>query len=797
MTGSYRRQLKNARLKGALTRSFLLYLPLGILILGMGGWLNTLGKIPRTLTLSLAGGLLLIITTWELYRYRRKTRLPLTPETAQAFDFILGIPEAEPGFRKLHQRLSQPFPSFFSLILLLSLAFSFGLNLGPYLAVVLKPLLGISVVVPLPPPRILVEIETLKIHNPLTGEDLLYTGHDGYIHAPEGATITVVVHPLFLVEDLWIRFASGSSLPLLPGRFPLNLEGGAPPAYPPSSPSFHGSFIAVSSEEYGFSGEREGIVWQEPLLRLIRVEPDLPPEVEWVTFPPSLIGNEAILSFQFRARDDRGIRAVSLEVEGVTSITLPLLSPYDLTDTGAVLAQIPLSLLPPGEKLTLTLLAYDNDRYPGPNPSRSSPHTLNRLSPLEEHLHFLEELKELRKGGVLLLGDLWEKPEASPEDLRNEAERLSYKARKLSRDAGRIPFTSPGAPQKLTHIYTLWQRIARAYPFVPEVKRPTAESAVWETDRLIGKEVLARIEMRSRRIEELMKLLNEALKRGDEKEAEKYLAELMKEYQALNQELREEMREAPPELAQEEGLRRQFSQRRNLEEELLQALRRGDKARVEELLKELQKELEERKRMLEEMRVPLLSSFPGEGELARAWAKILELKGEQSRLLKEIQRSEPRPGSGEGSLQRFAEREEGLERKLQSFREELEGRAEWGEVVEALRRAESHMQEGSQHLRENEYEEGVYALEQGLNQLNEASQALKKIVQEREHARRSLSAERETFVGENLTGELRSPLEPQTHPHASIREEALKGFRKGIPPFGSEINRRYLDRLLH
>jgi hypothetical protein len=30
-----------------------------------------------------------------------------------------------------------------------------------------------------------------------------------------------------------------------------------------------------------------------------------------------------------------------------------------------------------------------------------------------------------------------------------------------------------------------------------------------------------------------------------------------------------------------------------------------------------------------------------------------------------------------------------------------------------------------------------------------------------------------------------------------MREEALKGFRKGIPEFGAEYNRRYLDRLLH
>lgn len=780
MTDELKKKILRAKKEGTLLWALFLYLPLGIVAMAIGGWLSREGILSRNLSLAITLFLLFLILGVELIR-RRTLRLPLSSETAPILDYLLGIPEGEGAFKRFVRTLRLPAQDWFYPLLILTLSFSLGLNFAPYLGILLKPFLGTPSVVKLPPHQSLVEIRSLTVIDPVTGKETLYPGHDGFLKVEEGATILGSARPLLPVAHLWIRFSSGITLPLQQD----------------SSGGFSFSYLVTSSAEYTFQGERDGILWEEGSSRYLLVNPDLPPEIEWVTTPPSLLKNEPAFSFSFHARDDRGLSAVSLEVEGVTFVTLPLPFPGETTDTGTLTPFILSKDLPYGETLTLTLIAYDNDRYPGPKGSRSTPFTLRFLSPLDQHADFLKELKELRKGGVLLLGDLWEKPETPAPTLQEEATRLSFSARELSRKAQRIPISAPATPQKLISISLLWEKIAKIEPWTLPPARTMAENAVWETDRLIQREVAARVEMRSKRIEDLIQRLNTAIAQGDMKSAERLFEEISRESGELEKELKENMEEAPPELVQEGGLRRELKGEQDLYDQLRQALKSGDRQKIEELLKKLREELSARKRLLEGLRTPLLSSFPKDGEISRAWSQLLNLKGKGEEIVRNLNELDPSSPQGSRRFEELARKQEEWLKNLRGFRKGMEGKGEWGEVESALRKAESKGEEGLEHLKNKDQEASSSTLEQGLQALREATDALRKLAEERLKALKGLSAEREGVEGENPIGSLRSPLRAEPHPQASMREEALKGFRKGIPEFGAEYNRRYLDRLLH
>jgi hypothetical protein len=780
MNSELKSKILRAKRKGAFARGLLIYLPLGICTMGLGGWLSGEGLLSRKVSLGISLLLLPLILALLLLR-RKILRLPLSPENAEVLDHLLGIPGNEGAFTRFLKRLGSPARDRFYPLLLLTASFSLGLNLTPYLGILLKPLLGSPSIIRLERSKTLVEIRSLTVVDPVTGKSVHYSGHDGFLRVEEGARILGVVHPTLPVSRLWIRFSSGT-------RLPLAQE---------SSGEFSFSFLATASAEYIFQGERDGILWEEGSSRHLFVNPDLPPEIEWVTTPPSLLKNEPALSFSFRARDDRGLKAISLEAEGVTTVSIPLPFPEGATNTGILTSLVLEKDLPPGGTITLTLLAYDNDRFPEPKVSRSTPFTLQRLSPLDQHEEFLKRLKELRKGGVLLLGDLWEKPETPPPTLQEEATRLSFSARELSAKSRQLPFSAPGTPQKLLAISLVWEKTAGLNPWDRTRALKNAEEAVWQTDRLISQEVSARVEMRSKRIEELLRSLEKAIAQGDLKTAERIFEEISKERRELERELREHMEEAPPELVQEEGLRRELQGKRDLYEELIQALREGDRQRIEEILKKLKEEISAQKRLLDALRTPLLSSFPQDGEISRAWSQLLSLKGKEEEILRNLNQLNPSSPNSSRRFEELARRQGEWLRELKGFREGIEGKKEWGEVESALREAERRGEEGLEHLKGKEQEKGSSTLEGGLQALREAMEALRRLAEEKLKAQKGLSAEREGVEGENPIGSLRSPLGVEPHPRTSLREEALKGFRKGIPEFGAEYNRRYLDRLLH
>lgn len=107
----------------------------------------------------------------------------------------------------------------------------------------------------------------------------------------------------------------------------------------------------------------------------IEPEPDLPPEVMLDASKPVLeVAADERMPFLWNARDDYGLSRVVVEIDG-REIGAPLAAPSERrAEVGGQSAPRPLDLgLQPGQRVRMTLAAWDNDTVSGSKVGRSQP----------------------------------------------------------------------------------------------------------------------------------------------------------------------------------------------------------------------------------------------------------------------------------------------------------------------------------------------------------------------------------------------------------------------------------------
>ncbi len=602
----------------------------------------------------LTGALAVILRlAWRRGLWRRPG---LDRNTARALDWRAGLPgdakAAETVWRRAVWAGRDPWWTALAAALLFGVLLNTAFLWGPSLAALWGRPTGWLIEEHAP----LVRLRGLEVVDPDGSVRDLGRG-DGFLRVDEGAVVRWRVEPLrpATAVTLWQDEAVGVTLP-------IGTDGTAAFAV-----------TAIEAFSYRFSLWRWDVERRERLARRVDVRPDQAPSLRWEERPPARPPAGVWIRFAWRALDDRGVADVALEAVGDGRTVRIELATYaePVTDSGVVAARIDLAELPPGERLSLTLVGRDADPWDGPNIGRSETLVLTLDSPEAAHEAWLSSLTALLREGVRVLGDGLEAPgpRAKVGALAAAAD-LAARSDALAAEAQGLRLRGRNAEESLAAIAAEWRRATHP-PSTAAIA--AAEEAVWATDRLIGREEAARLEWEQEQLVSRLENLTDELDTMGDADLERLMRLIEREMRDVADAMQTRRPQLPSELLQEDALKPEADRERiDRMQAARDAMARGDREEARRQLEALLDELREAREGMQKAAGAdqQLSAQAAQG--ARGEARRLEEMAKEQEALGEAQ-------------QAWETRRQGLDESTQALAREAFGGEEGARARELSR----------------------------------------------------------------------------------------------------------------
>lgn len=690
----------------------------------------------------------------------RMASAPLASDVLAAIDRERGASKKGPDVTefwrlRLEAAIRDKWPGY----AVLALTFSIGLNTAAFWLPVASTLFGRPYQAVTLVDRPVVRIDSMRVVSPLDGAITDHSSSDGYIQVHEGAEVSWLVQALVPATHVTLIRDDGET------------------TVANSGDEFYAfQVLAVEPQSYRFRAGRWGVLREERIGRRIEVLPDLPPEPFWLERPPAETDGSEVLAYAWKADDDRAVTAVVLELAGDDDIVRIELfrSDFGVRSTDAFRGRIDPSELPRGDRVTFTLLAYDNDRFGGPNIGRSDPVVVQMRTVEEDHEEWKLSLLSFLRTQTRFLGPVLDKGWAEAPWREFAAERfdgatlLAGTARELADIAGSVKMRSKDAADSLLGIARLYDRVRRNQ-YGRESDIADVEEAVFRTDELLGNEEAAAIEHKEDRLINRLEQLAEDLTAATVDELDRMFESLLKEMAELAESTKSKRPQLPTELLQRDAFKpEKQSERADLMQQIREALQNGDRERAQELMQQLIEQLKNAQSATKEAAESQRSqSSPSQSELAEQEAALDQLQRRQEEAANRMQEAQQRLNEDAAQLNEEIRRQQAALRQQSA-------------EAQALRQAESALKAGDRDAARAAFEKlGAGMGERMGEQLNRFEQA--------ETAAQKLGQTQRAI--ESDTAALQKSFREGRHGSAVVNE-AMDGARKNMIEAQSALDQK-------
>lgn len=565
------------------------------------------------------------LSWWLSRRWRRFDRVGLTPLALRALDrqrgvHSGGITASDFWQHRLKVEIGDRWPGW----LVLACTFAVAVNTWQAWIPIVASLVGVNLIKTQQSLAPVVRIESMRVVSPLDGRVSDFSSSDGYVQVHEGSEISWLVRPL----------VPATHVTLFIGDDAFYLEQ--------DSDVFAFQTIAAESVIYRFSAGRWGVEWLEHVPRRIEVMPDLPPEPFWLQQPPAESDGASILSYAWRAEDDRAVTAVVLEIAGNETYVFELFQSDGTRSTGHYRGQVDPSELPPGDELVFTLIAYDNDRYGGPNAGRSHPISVRMRSLEQSHedwkLSLLSYLRRQTRFLAAVVNTAWSDVawNRSAAERLDEASVLAATGRELAEIASSVEMRSRDAVDTLLKIARYYDRVKQNLGG-PSQGQANVEEAVFLTDELIGHEEAAGLEHREDQMISRLEQLANQLDHASEAELDRMFNALLREMAEMAEAAQSKRPQLPTELLQQDAFKpEKQSERADLMEQIREAIRQGDRKKAKELMQQLIEQMKNARQQSQEA-ASMGSELRSGQQLAQQEQALNQLRQRQEHAAQQMQ----------------------------------------------------------------------------------------------------------------------------------------------------------------